>query len=142
MTIEQELLALTDDEGFIKPRIVVEWARGNPASELHGRFEWDDARAAEKYRLDQARQLISVYVRTDDGQRATISLVQDRNADGGYRKIEQVMSNAELRAMALRQAMREFNRWRQRYEHLSELAKVFSAAAAVEAPPTETDVAA
>lgn len=141
MTIEQELLALTDDEGFIKPRVVVDWARENPSSELHGRFEWDDAKAAEKYRVDQARQLIAVHVRTDDGERATISLVQDRNPDGGYRRIEQVMSNAELRAMALRQAMREFNRWRKRYEHLSELAKVFAAGAAV-GSPGETDVAA
>lgn len=136
MTIEQELVSLTDDDGFINPRRVVEWAADNPESELHKQFEWNDQKAAEEYRLHQARRLISIHVVSDDGRRSTISLVQDRHADGGYRHIDRVMSNDELRGMALRQALRELRRWEERYRHLQELSRVFAAASEVETAVT------
>lgn len=136
MSIEQEIVDLTDADGFIKPHRVVAWAKDNPTSELHGKFEWDDARAAESYRLDQARRLIAIHVLSDDGTRATISLVQDRSPDGGYRHLGAVISNSDLRMMALRQAMREFRRWEARYKHLIELARVFDAAKEVEGDGT------
>lgn len=133
MTIEAELLALTTEDGFIQPRAAMNWARNNPESELHGQLEWDDSKAADEYRLHQVRRLISIHIRDDEGRRTTISLVQDRRADGGYRPINRVLQNAELRAMALRQALRELKRWEQRYQHIKELAGVFEAAARVEA---------
>lgn len=141
MTIESELVALTDEEGFIKPRVVVDWARENPESEIHKHIEWDDAKAAEAHRLDQARRLIVVHVRSEEGERATISLVQDRNPGGGYRHMGAVMSNAELRLMALRQALRELRRFEQRYRHLQELGRVFEAAATVAADLPTTEAA-
>lgn len=45
-------------EGRLLAQDVVEAAR-NKASVLHGFFDWDDSSAAEKYRLDQARDLIA-----------------------------------------------------------------------------------
>jgi len=132
MTVAQELLALTDESGFIKPHSVVEWARENPDSELHKRLEWDDGLAAEEWRLWQVRHLIAVNVVSDEGKRVTISLVQDRHSDGGYRCIDQVMSNAELRALALSQALAEFRVWQRKYQYLRELAQIFEAADQVE----------
>lgn len=137
MSIESELHALTDADGFIKPRAVVEWARANPESETHKHIEWDNGKAAEAYRVDQARRLIVLHIRTEEGDRGVISLTQDRNPEGGYRHIGPVMNNAELRQMAVRQALREFRRWEQRYRHLQELALVFEAANTIqELPPT------
>ncbi len=124
MSIEQELIGLSED-GFVRPRRVVEWAADNPTSELHSHFEWDDARAADEYRLHQARRLIAIHLRADDGGRATISLIQDRHSDGGYRFLGPVLNNAELRRMALQQALRDFRRWEARYKHLQELTRVF-----------------
>jgi hypothetical protein len=43
--------------GKLSPIAVIEAAR-EPDSPLHGYFEWDDSKAAEQYRLDQARCLI------------------------------------------------------------------------------------
>ncbi len=131
--IQQELKALTDDAGFIKPASVVQWAKRHPESELHKHFEWNDRLAAEQHRLDQARQLIAVYIRNDDGHRMTISLIRDRHVSGGYRQLDRVLANAELRAMALRQALEEFQRWQERYQYLLELARIFEAAAVVRA---------
>lgn len=55
--VEARLRRLQDRHGRITPRSVVDDAR-NPESPLHGFFEWDDSKAAEAYRLDQARALI------------------------------------------------------------------------------------
>jgi hypothetical protein len=128
MSLEDELIALTDGDGFIKPRAVVDWARENPTSEIYKHLEWDDAKAAAAHRLDQARRLIAIHVRQEDGTRGTISLVQDRGPDGGYRHLGPVLSNRELRVMALRQALRELRRLEARYRHLTELSRVFEAA--------------
>lgn len=43
--------------GILTPNAVVDDAK-NPSSPLHDQFEWDNDVAAEKYRLEQARELI------------------------------------------------------------------------------------
>lgn len=132
MTIAQELIALSDSAGFIKPHSVVEWARGNSESELHKRLEWDDGVAAEEWRLSQVRRLIAVHVVSDEGERVTISLIQDRHSEGGYRCIDRVMGDTELRALALAQALAEFRVWQRKYAYMQELARIFEAADRVE----------
>ena|SRR5215471_838828 len=136
MTIETEITELRDAEGFFKPETILTWARGNSNSDLHRYKAWlwdDDSGAAHLYRLGVARSLIRVYIRTDEGARATFSLVQDRRTGAGYREIEPIMSNVELRKMAVRQALREFQVWERRYRHLKELADIFAAGNAVAA---------
>jgi len=132
MTVESELIALTNEAGFINPRYGVQWARENPDSALHKQLEWDDAKAAEEHRVSQVRRLIAIHITADDGRRATISLIQDRNQDGGYRHMPAVLGNAELRAMAVRQALRELRRIEQRYRWLNELAGVFAEVGRIE----------
>lgn len=52
------ILALEREHGgAFRPKHVLEAAR-NPRSPLYGLFEWNDRKAAEKYRLVQARRLI------------------------------------------------------------------------------------
>jgi len=45
--------------GILTARAIVD-AATSPGHELHGRFEWDDAKAADRHRLDQARALVRV----------------------------------------------------------------------------------
>lgn len=58
----------------LTPPTVVEAAR-NPASPLHGLFEWDDGRAAAQYRLEQARRIIKTIVVKDTGAPLFLSVV-------------------------------------------------------------------
>ena len=46
--LKTELLhvAAQSADGILRPQAVVEFANANPESELHKRFEWDDAEAA------------------------------------------------------------------------------------------------
>jgi hypothetical protein len=55
--VKQAVRALENDEGNVEPEEVVARAR-DPASPLHSHFEWDDAAAAHRDRLQTARRLI------------------------------------------------------------------------------------
>ena len=117
--------------GVIQPEAVIEFAR-DPETALHGAFCWDDGEAAAQYRLWQARQVIRVCVTIREDVkgppiRAYVSLQEDRG-DVGYRLLDDVMSDAEMRDRLLAQALTELNRWKIRYQQLRELAPVFEAA--------------
>lgn len=55
--VENSVRALENENGRLTPEGVVGSAR-DPASPLHGEFEWDDVKAGHAHRLDQARALI------------------------------------------------------------------------------------
>jgi hypothetical protein len=133
MTIREELIQIQSaNEGVCSPFAVVNYAR-NPETALHSRFEWDDGKAGEKYRLWQARQVISLELTVIPGEkrdvetRLFISLRDNRNSQGGYRSIETVLEDDVLRDKMLSEAFQELKRMRQKYGHLKELAAVFEA---------------
>jgi hypothetical protein len=134
MTVAAELRALRSADGMIHVSTAVDWAATHPGSALHRSLEWNDAVAGTKYREWQVRQLIAVYVRDDDGNRQMISLKLDRVADGGYRDIADVMEAPDMRAAALRDALDEYNRIKDKYDWLVELAEIHAAIERVERP--------
>jgi len=123
--IEKELEALRLADGIIHAESVVEWAKDNPESALHSQFEWDDSKAASEYRVWQARRVIAIYVKAEDGERKFVSLSIDRSKGGGYRDVEEVIANDDLRKILVKDALSEFKRVRAKYEHVKELAKVY-----------------
>jgi hypothetical protein len=58
MSLRDQLQAVHDTRGKLTPEIVLDEARPLN-SPLHDRFEWDDTRAAEAHRINQARNLIT-----------------------------------------------------------------------------------
>ena len=126
MSIESEIWALEGADGMVRAETVVAWAEDHPDSELHQRFDWDDADAGPKWRLPQARQLIARFViEQSTAHRTTVSLKLDRANGGGYRALSDVVGNIDLRAHAVNDALSELDRWRERFSHLSELNPVF-----------------
>jgi len=108
--------------GELMPTAVVEAAR-DPAHPLHGFFEWDDSRAAEAYRLDQARAIIRL-VRIDDidpdePPRAFLSIGSDRGTS--YRSFDDVKASADLRDAVLRQAEKDLEAFQRRYRSLKDV---------------------
>jgi len=55
--IAEELERLRDGDGLLRLETIVTVA-SDPTSPLHEHFEWDDAKAAHSFRVDQARQLV------------------------------------------------------------------------------------
>jgi hypothetical protein len=126
--------------GLLRPEDVVKFARSTRTA-LHQEFEWDDAKASAEYRLEQARKVIRVAVdllpspyADQDPIRAYVSVVSDRvQPGGGYRAIGEVMTDDDLRAELVNEALGEVKRWRRKYERLRELVPIFRAIDKVEA---------
>jgi hypothetical protein len=120
------------DGGTLKPEAVVDAAR-DPESPLHERFTWDDTKAAQEYRLWEARRLIRVCVEYLPGDKSEepcpvfVSLTDDRAMGAGYRTLVDVMDDDELRERLLADALKELDGFRQRYDRVKELATVFLA---------------
>jgi hypothetical protein len=102
-------LAVIDLEqrGRLTPRDLVEAAR-DPESPLHAVFEWDDDKAADDWRIEQARRLIrSIKVMVDE-ETVTIALpryVRDTSKESdeqGYVTLEQIRREPANAAALLR----------------------------------------
>jgi hypothetical protein len=130
---EQELRKLQRDseDGVLRPKAVVAFAKKNKESALHTQFTWDVGKAAEQYWLEQARRVIRVHVMVEpsieEEIQVFVALEDDRAGDGGYRLTQNVMSEPQRRAQLLRQALKELKRIREKYKSLAALAKIFSA---------------
>lgn len=110
-----ERLAQQND-GLLMVEDVLEEAR-DPQSILHKHFQWDDDKAAEAYRKQQARQLIQKVTVTiekapDVHIRAFVSLSTDQYEKGGYRMTANVLSDDNLKAQLLHDMQLALVKWK------------------------------
>lgn len=124
-----ELQKIAKRDGLLRPTVVVDEAR-NPKNPLHAYFEWDDAIAGERHRVESARRLIRQFKITfvDPVQakklpaRAWVSMTTDRHVKGGgYRSTETVMKSEGGRLQVLQDALEYVAIFRKKYGMLKEL---------------------
>ncbi len=112
--------------GRLSAEAVVEDAQSE-RSPLHTVFEWNNKKAGEAYRLEQARHLIrSVIVVMEDrpSVRAFTRITLEEDHDATYTHITVAMEDPALREQVLARAERELESWRKRYADLEEFASV------------------
>ena len=89
--------AIYERDGYVKPSVLVDEARpvDSPA---HDAFEWDDSKAAEEYRLSQARGwLKNVTLVVEDRKEVMVhvpSIVSD-SREGYYKPKSSVLRNTD-----------------------------------------------
>lgn len=109
----------------ITPQEMIEKAR-NEQSELHKCFEWNDTVAAEKYRLQQARNVLSMLVfkpKTEEEQPLRIfSLTTEKST---YQPTVCFLKQEEEYQTLLKRAIRELQSFKEKYKTISELEGVF-----------------
>jgi hypothetical protein len=121
-----------EHNGVLKPAVIVQESRPEDAT-LHPCFEWDDPKAANLWREDQARSIVrSIRVIPDDSPQPDEPLlvyVHVATQDDGpcYTTTARAMSDDELREQVIAQALAQLEGWRKRFEHLQELRDVFVA---------------
>lgn len=117
------------NEGQLRPKDVVEAAR-DPKNVLHKHFEWDDSKAAEAFRLEQAREVVRV-VRVEIGNepptRAFLSISDKKTS---YRAIQEVRASEHLQSLVLKAADRDLAAFEQRYRDLTDICSDVSEARA------------
>lgn len=124
MSLRDQLQAIYERHQRLTPELVVDEAR-EETHPLHDRFEWDDAIAGEKYRRQQAHDLI-VSVRVtyaDDGgkPREIRQFHAIRGPEGHvYEPVDRVVRDSMMSAILLADMEREWRQLKNRYEQFDE----------------------
>lgn len=118
-----ELNAIRDDAGELTPRVVVDVA-ADPNHPLHSRFEWDDAIAGDKYRLEQARHLLRVTYQPDPAKpshlRAYVAVKGETSPQSEYIPTTEALADPFTRELLLRQMKRDWKTFERRYRDMAE----------------------
>lgn len=134
MSVADELRAIWHRHGGLTPGLVLDEAR-DPEHPLHHRFDWADAVAGEKWRLQQAAALIrSVKVRTRElaplELRAFLHVPKTADDDGegsvsSYVPADVVQADPVLTALVLSQMEREWRLLKRRFDaHRDEFLRI------------------
>ena len=115
----------------ITPSDVLEEAK-NSSSPLHNYFEWDDRKAAQRWRIEQAKYLlrhIDVIVELEDRPEEKIitRAWQCPENGSGYQATKRIMESVDARSLLLEQALRELEWFKTKYAILQELSGIFTA---------------
>lgn len=112
----------------ITPESILNFAK-NDNSELHKCFEWDNGKAAEKYRLSQARKVIQLMVvRTtiEDENQIPRRVFHISSKASTYQPIKFFVENKNEYDILLQKALNELLAFRNRYSEIAELEEVIS----------------
>lgn len=130
-TAGEEFDRLYQENGRLLPQDVVDASRESNAP-LHNCFEWDDAIAAEKYRCNQAADMIRLIVVHEEEQSVKPSNVRAFvHIRDSYNPISVVLNSEEQMNELLQSALRELSAFKAKYNSLSKLRPVFDAIEAV-----------
>lgn len=127
-TLEQEFhkLMQADPTGTLQPEAIVEVAK-NPNNPLHSYFDWDQNEAAEKWRQQQAKELIWSYKievpELNIRVRALTSLQTGKGS--GFLWTKDVIADPDMRRRMLDLALRDLLKLENKYSHLEELAQLW-----------------
>ena len=135
-TAGERLAEIERRNGEITPQAVVDDARPE-GSVLHSLFEWDDAKAAEQYRIGRASTFIRCIVvkpEPSDKVKTPVRMFVNQNPidegrpkQGSYINVHSALENPVSRQVVLNNARYEMRLFRKKYSQLSELSKIFAA---------------
>ena len=123
-TVANEILSLQD----ATPRNIVDMAR-DEKTELHKCFEWNDEKAADEYRLFQARQVVChlVIKQEDRPQEQTeVRFFYKAEAGVGYTPSCTIVRNEDSYTQLLMRAREELLAFKRKYSMLEELSEIMA----------------
>ena len=128
-----EEIQIIGNSGEINAKSVVKYARENQSCELHKIIEWDDTKAAEKYREFQARRILTAVTIVRPEHKADEELPEIRpeirafyNEKGSrYMPVTTIVRNEDSYKNLLKQAMIELQAFKKKYSMLVELKEIF-----------------
>lgn len=125
----EELERIREKHGVLSAEKVVEESRSEE-SVLHRVFEWDDAKAAAEYRLQQARTLIgNIRVVVTETQvtgriRAFVNVVTEDYGKRTYVPLQRAMADKVAADDLLKQAKADMDSFVVKYSSLEQLNRV------------------
>ena len=124
--VAEEIMSIGDSA---TPQQIVDAAR-DENSELHRCFTWDDTEAADKWRLQEARQITYHLVIKDDRpemeDKPATRFFYKTTEDDGYKPTSTIFKNMEEHAALLQRAYAELAAFKRKYGHLQELSEILA----------------
>jgi hypothetical protein len=128
----EELERMQARNNGITPQIVVEESKPKDST-LHKCFEWDDTKAAGKFREQQARVLIAniITVRVEEDQeeikpvRAFVNVTDCDDEPSKYISLETALNDENYKKQMIGNALKELKSFQQKYRNLKELGGLF-----------------
>lgn len=126
-----EVMHRLEAEGRLTPANLVDEARPEE-SPMHKAFEWDDAKAAENYRKQQATQMIrAIVVRESDiveggSENVRVKVFNQPEKGGVYESLRTILMDEEKTGSLLDKAKVELRTFRIKYSQLDRLARLMS----------------
>jgi len=99
--IDAEISRIYNENGGITPDLVIKAAE-DPNNVLHHLFEWDNSKAGNAYRIDQARQIITsvkINIVTESRTISAVSYVRDPRLPSdqqGYISVAKLKTDKDL----------------------------------------------
>ena len=109
------------------PQSIVDYAEEHPDSELYKCFTWDDSKAANEWRKQEARQVVRLLVFADDETKQPTQIRVLQKATDAYEPVKTIVRNNDEYAKLLAMAKAELKAFRERYKQINELEKVLEA---------------
>ena len=120
---------VAEEIGFGKftPMEVLEKAK-DETTELHKCFEWNDSIAAEKYRLEQAKNIIRMLVyKKENKEQQVVRYYAKTETKHVYQPTKQFLGQEDEYQGLLRRALAELEAFKNKYHTLTELENIFEA---------------
>lgn len=114
-------------KGQFTPKQVVDAARPKN-SPIHKYFEWNNSRAAELYRISQARKMVTCVVAVIDSiPEAPFYVNVKIQKNRTYIRTDQANKIPDIWSQVLKTALEELLAWKRRYEKFKQLSPVIRA---------------
>lgn len=112
----------------VKPQQIVDYAK-NPDTELHKCFTWDNDLAAEKWRLQEARQvvcsLVIVESNSDYENDTQIRVFHKIDSEDGYKPLQFILQNKDEYKKLLERCEYDLRNLKKKYQNLSEYQEIW-----------------
>ena len=125
---------LEKEHGEVTPQILLDDSRPEDAV-LHCLFEWDDTAAAEKWRIQQSKNIVGNLVAvsvessdSEDGEVRAFVNINNRNEKASYISTVTALSNKETKQRVLRNAEIELEMFTKKYSGLINVASILEEA--------------
>ena len=119
-----EIMSLGED---VSPAQIVEYAK-NPDTELNKCFTWNDAEAASKYRIYEARQVVcNLIIRKEKGEKQEPTPIRlfHKIENGHYKPLTLIAQNEDEYQSLLRQCRDALQSLKRKYSSLSEYQEIW-----------------
>jgi hypothetical protein len=132
--------SLARRHGVARPEDLLTESR-DPKSPTHRFFEWDNSKAAEAYRVDQARYLMRSYtvVLERSETKQEVRGLQYVDSKGGYVPSAIVFSDGNMTHEVVERAKREAASWYHRHQQLRAVAELSGVFDAIESAIVKAD---